>query len=109
MVQDPYFDIIERAKTNCRSLKEERLSLDASQRKGVVPHMLEPIAEAWQEFRLSRTPVLFSFADMIVSFLEDGTPPPLDLLIVDAAQDLAELNWLLVERLASATERTVLA
>ena len=51
VVQDPYFDIIERAKTNCRSLKDERLSLDKTDRKGVVIHMLEPIAEAWEQFR----------------------------------------------------------
>ena len=109
VVQDPYFDIIERAKTNCRSLKEERLSLDVEQRKGVVPHMLEPLSEAWEEFRLSRTPVLFSFADMIVSLLEDGTAPPLDLLIVDEAQDLAELNWRLVDKLAQTTEKVYIA
>jgi superfamily I DNA/RNA helicase len=71
--------------------------------------MLEPIAEAWQEFRLSRTPVLYSFADMIVSFLEDGTAPPLDLLIVDEAQDLAEINWRLVDKLAETTEKTFIA
>ena len=109
VVQDPYFEIIERAKTNCRSLKDERLSLDVEQRKGVVPHMLEPMAEAWEEFRLSRTPVIYSFADMIVSFLEDGTAPPLDLLIVDEAQDLAELNWRLVDKLAAGSEKTYIA
>ena len=46
---------------------------------------------------------------MIVSFLEDGTPPPLDLLIVDEAQDLAEINWRLVDKLASTTEKTFIA
>ena len=109
VVQDPYFEIIERAKTNCRSLKDERLSLGVEERKGVVPHMLEPLAEAWESFRLSRTPVIYSFADMIVSFLEDGTIPPLDLLIVDEAQDLAELNWRLVDKLATQAQKTFIA
>ena len=109
VVQDPYFEIIERAKTNCHSLKDERLSLGVEERKGVVPHMLEPLAEAWESFRLSRTPVIYSFADMIVSFLEDGTIPPLDLLIVDEAQDLAELNWRLVDKLATQAQKTFIA
>ena len=65
VVQDPYFDIIERSKDNCRSLKDERLSLEKEQRRGVVTHMLEPIAEAWESFRLSRVPPVYSFADMI--------------------------------------------
>ena len=109
VVQDPYFEIIERSKTNCRSLKEERLSLDKDNRKGVVIHMLEPIAEAWEKFRLSRVPPVYSFADMIIKFLTEGTPPPLDVLIVDEAQDLAELNWRLVDVLAAHAEKTFIA
>ena len=109
VVQDPYFDIIERAKANCRSLKEERLSLEKEERKGVVIHMLEPIAEAWETFRLSRVPPIHSFADMINKFLADGTPPELDLLIVDEAQDLAELNWRLVDALSANAEQTYIA
>ena len=109
VVQDPYFDIIERSKANCRSLKEERLSLEKEQRKGVVSHMLEPIAEAWESFRLSRVPPVYSFADMINKFLDDGTPPELDVLIVDEAQDLAELNWRLVDKLALNAKKTFIA
>ena len=109
VVQDPYFDIIERAKTNCHSLKEERLSLDQEQRKGVASHMLEPIAEAWEKFRLSRVPPVYSFADMINKFLVDGAPPELDVLIVDEAQDLAELNWRLVEKLGQNAGKTYIA
>ena len=109
IVQDPYLDIIERAKANCRSLKEERLSLDKEERKGVVTHMLEPIAEAWETFRLSRVPPVYSFADMINKFLAEGTPPPMDVLIVDEAQDLAELNWRLVDMLAAHADKTFIA
>ena len=109
VVQDPYFDIIERSKANCRSLKDERLSLEKEQRKGVVIHMLEPIADAWENFRLSRVPPVYSFADMINKFLVDGTPPELDVLIVDEAQDLAELNWRLVEKLATNAKKTYIA
>ena len=109
VVQDPYFDIMERAKTNCRSLKDERLSLDKEERKGVVSHMLDPISEAWESFRLSRVPPVYSFADMINKFLEDGTPPDLEVLIVDEAQDLAEINWRLVDKLAQVATHTYIA
>ena len=37
---------------------------------------------------------------MIEVFIEKGKTPPLDVLVVDEAQDLAELNWRLVEKLA---------
>jgi len=109
VIQDPYFEIIERSKANCRSLKEERLSLSPAQRKGVVTHLLDPIAEAWEIFRASRVPPVYSFADMIIKFLDEGTPPPLEVLIVDEAQDLAEINWRLVDRLAASTEKTYIA
>ena len=105
VVQDPYFDILERAKANCRTLKEERLSLEKEQRRGVVAHMLEPMADAWEAFRLSRVPIVYSFADMINKFIDDGEAPELDLLIVDEAQDLAELNWRLVDKLARTQRR----
>jgi len=52
---------------------------------------------------------VYSFADMINKFLVDGTPPELDVLIVDEAQDLAELNWRLVEKLAGNAKKTFIA
>ena len=69
-------------------------------RDGVNPTILMAIAEAWEIFRKDTLPEIHSFADMIEVFIEKGKTPPLDVLIVDEAQDLAELNWRLVEKLA---------
>ena len=97
---DPYFKIIENAKINCRTVEEERLQTPLNERDGVNPTILMAIAEAWEIFRKDTLPEIHSFADMIEVFIEKGKTPPLDVLVVDEAQDLAELNWRLVEKLA---------
>ena len=64
-----------------------------NERDGVNPTILMAIAEAWEIFRKDTLPEIHSFADMIEVFIEKGKTPPLDVLVVDEAQDLAELNW----------------
>ena len=46
---------------------------------------------------------------MIKEFVERGLCPPLDVLIVDEAQDLAELNWRLVDVLSANVAKTYIA
>ena len=99
MLEDPYFQIIENAKANCRSVSTERLKTPVKQRQKIVPPKLEAIDRAWAQYREEQG--IFSFADMINEFLNKGKVPPLDVLIVDEAQDLAELNWRLIEKLMS--------
>ena len=107
MLEDPYFQIIENAKANCRRVAEERLKTNVRIRQKVVPSLLEPISKAWGEYREEQG--IFSFADMIIEFLTKGRVPPLDVLIVDEAQDLAELNWRLIEKLMSVVPVTYIA
>ena len=109
LVEDPYFQIIENAKTNCQTVEEERLSTLVGLRKDVTPVILKAVAEAWEEYRLASVPVIYSFADMITKFLTEGTTPNLKVLIVDEAQDLAELNWRLVEKIANSVELVYIA
>lgn len=109
LVEDPYFQIIENAKTNCQSIEQERLSTILSLRKNVSPMLLTNIDEAWQEYRKKSVPMIYSFADMIQSFIDKGTAPPLKVLIVDEAQDLAELNWQLVDKLTEVVDVTYIA
>tara|TARA_R100001129_G_scaffold178186_1_gene153710 strand:+ start:478 stop:2016 length:1539 start_codon:yes stop_codon:yes gene_type:complete len=99
MLEDPYFQIIESAKANCNSVGVERLKTDLKQRQKIVPPMLETIDRAWAQYREENK--IYSFADMIIEFLEKGKVPPLEVLVVDEAQDLAELNWRLIEKLMS--------
>ena len=74
MLEDPYFQIIENAKANCRSVSAERLKTGVKERRRIVPALLEPIAKAWAEYREEQG--IYSFADMIVEFLEKGKVPP---------------------------------
>ena len=99
MLEDPYFQIIESAKSNCNSVGVERLKTGLKQRQKVVPSMLELIDRAWAQYREEQG--IFSFADMILEFINKGRVPPLQVLVVDEAQDLAELNWRLIEKLMS--------
>ena len=99
MVEDPYFQIIENAKANCRLVGAERLRTPIKQRQKVEPALLEAINKAWAQYREEQG--IFSFADMINEFIDKGRVPDLEVLIVDEAQDLAELNWRLIEKLMS--------
>lgn len=109
MLEDPYFQLIENSKANCRDIEEERLNCDVSLRKNVVPVILKNLYDAWEEYRTQSSPVIYSFADMIKEFVERGLCPPLDVLIVDEAQDLAELNWRLVDVLSANVAKTYIA
>ena len=59
LVEDPYFQIIENAKTNCQTVEEERLSTLVGLRKDVTPVILKAVAEAWEEYRLASVPVIY--------------------------------------------------
>ena len=107
MLEDPYFQIIESAKASCHSVGVERLKTGLKQRQKVVPAMLEIIDRAWAEYREEQG--VFSFADMINEFINKGKVPPLKVLVVDEAQDLAELNWRLIEKLMSVVPVTYIA
>ena len=107
MLEDPYFQIIESAKANCRSVNKERLKTPLRDRQKVVAPLLEAIDKAWAQYREEQG--IFSFADMINEFINKGKVPPLEVLIVDEAQDLAELNWRLIEKLMSVVPVTYIA
>jgi superfamily I DNA/RNA helicase len=52
---------------------------------------------------------LCDFTDMIEEFIKIGEPPRLEVLIVDEAQDLSELQWRMVEQLAKFVKRMYVA
>jgi superfamily I DNA/RNA helicase len=76
-----------------------KTSKSIKQRQKVEPALLEAINKAWAQYREEQG--IFSFADMINEFINKGRVPDLEVLIVDEAQDLAELNWRLIEKLMS--------
>lgn len=51
----------------------------------------------------------FDYVDMIEMFVEVGEPPRLKLLIVDEAQDLTPLQWMMVQKMAQHTDEVLIA
>ena len=58
---------------------------------------LERVQKGLIEYKAAHDKV--DFTDIIHKFVESGTPPPCQVLIVDEAQDLSPLQWRMVERL----------
>ena len=52
---------------------------------------------------------LYDFTDMLQEFIRDDDPPRLEVLIIDEAQDLSELQWAMVFQLARYVKRMYIA
>jgi len=65
---------------------------------GVAQNVVEFVRKEMEYFKDQR--VVIDYTDMLESFLVNGTPPQLDVLIIDEAQDLSRLQWDVVEMLA---------
>jgi DNA helicase-2/ATP-dependent DNA helicase PcrA len=60
---------------------------------------IEHFGDCWGTFK--RDNHLYDFTDMLVQYIEqDGPALPVDVLILDEAQDLSELQWAVFHRLA---------
>lgn len=53
--------------------------------------------------------LLYDFTDMLVMYESNGVVPELDLLVVDEAQDLSQLQWRIVKKLTTAAKVTYVA
>jgi superfamily I DNA/RNA helicase len=54
------------------------------------------VVQAYKDYKKANLKV--DFTDMLLQFLEQGTGPDLDLLIVDEAQDLVPIQWRMVKK-----------
>ena len=52
---------------------------------------------------------LYDYADFLQQFLDEGTAPDLEVLLVDESQDLSFLQWKVVEKIAKTCRRVVVA
>lgn len=59
--------------------------------------------------RYKQAKLLYDFTDMLQRYLDRGAVPELDLLVVDEAQDLSQLQWRIVSRLVASSERSFIA
>lgn len=51
----------------------------------------------------------FDFVDQIETYIQSGTPPNLELLIIDEAQDLTPLQWKMVRMIAPYANKVIIA
>lgn len=65
------------------------------------------IIREFRQFKYERN--LLDFTDMIEEFVKMEDPPHLEVLIVDEAQDLSELQWEMVDQLAKHVKRMYIA
>jgi superfamily I DNA/RNA helicase len=65
------------------------------------------IIREFRQFKTERN--LLDFTDMIEEFVKMDEPPLLEVLIVDEAQDLSELQWEMVDLLAKSVKRMYIA
>ena len=99
-----YLTIINRAAMRRVSLEEEfRITADYDLHFPLV----EKLSAMYTSYK-SETGK-HDFTDMILTMVEQGTAPTLDLLIVDEAQDLTPLQWEQVKLLRNNAKRTYYA
>jgi superfamily I DNA/RNA helicase len=65
------------------------------------------VIKAMHQFKADQG--LYDFTDMLEQFVKENDPPRLDVLIVDEAQDLSELQWLMVDLLSRHAKRMYVA
>lgn len=75
---------------------------------GSVPlNIYEWFIEAYEDWKKRR--LLLDFTDLLIRFVARGKPLPVDVLIVDEAQDLSPLQWDVVHVMAGSAARVYLA
>lgn len=99
-----YLQIIDRSRYRMVSLEEEwkdndTFDLSLFKAKQIQDQLIE------YKSKLGKV----DFADMVDLFIQTATPRSLDILIVDEAQDLTPLQWVMVSKMAEFAETVWLA
>lgn len=68
---------------------------------------LDAFIATWAKYK--RDAHLYDFMDMLVDYDRDGTPLPVDVMILDEAQDLSALQWRCFEKMAANAQRIYMA
>lgn len=59
--------------------------------------------------KYKQTNLIYDFTDMLTRFNNDGFKPELDVLFIDEAQDLCQLQWRIVNQLSDRSKKTYIA
>lgn len=68
---------------------------------------LEQYQQTLEAFK--KTKYLVDFTDMLARFIESAACPSLDLLVVDEAQDLSELQWRVIDKIKQFANKVIVA
>ena len=101
---DRYLRVIERAKMRCLTLDQE---YNEGEHYDLDWSMLQRFDQLLEVYKAQLGK--FTFVDMLDRFVDFGEVPRLRLLIVDEAQDLVPLQWLVVRKLAMNADEVYIA
>ena len=91
-----YLAIIDRARYRMVPLEEEWRCHDTFEMS------LSKCRQIYQQVELYKQKMMKSdFVDMIEMYVEQVTPPPLDMFILDEAQDLTPLQWKMAKKISA--------
>lgn len=95
-----YLEVIARSKLKCISLEEE---FNHQADYDLYWSMMTHLDETYSMYKSEQGK--FDYTDMVEMFVQQGTAPTLDVLIVDEAQDLTPLQWRQVDVLKRSAKR----
>jgi len=99
---DAYLSMLQMARVTGRSIEEE-FSRTADRRLHF--QQLKLVDQVIRDYKKETNKL--DFVDMIEQFIEQGHCPPLDVLIVDEAQDLVPLQWKMVHEVLKPNSKRV--
>lgn len=102
---DVYLSMITMARLRRVSIEQQFRQMDTWHHLDI--RQLRIIDEGLRQYK--REMQKYDFTDMIEQFVEMGQGPEFDLLIVDEAQDLVKLQWMMVDVLALNAEEVIYA
>jgi DNA helicase-2/ATP-dependent DNA helicase PcrA len=92
------------ARLQVRPLKEV---WEASDSDDISYGELEQVARAFAKYK--KVNGLIDYTDMLTRFYESGYVPRFDVVIIDEAQDLSQLQWKIVQRLIDQSDTAFIA
>lgn len=101
---DEYIKLIDRARYRMIPILKE---YNDSESRELNASILKRVFKEYELYKSKMQKI--DFVDQIEMYIQSGTPPNLDLLIVDEAQDLTPLQWEMVKHIAPYAQRVIIA
>lgn len=101
---DEYIRLIDRSRYRMVPILKEYNDSEAHDLNAMI------LRRVHMEYNLYKSKMgKIDFVDMIEMYIQSGTPPSLELLIIDEAQDLTPLQWEMVRYIAPFAKRVIIA